>query len=168
MIVAAFGLAGPLLRLPLAQVLPFALAPGAAAWACEQLGLYRPRPEEPLARRLGRLLLGLALGAAAGAGLALALGTLPAEGPPLALWTGAACAGCGLLHLVAWAEMRQWSRSGRLKPNIVVVGATANAERLIRATLARRDMHVLGVFDDRLARVPEAVEGVPVLGDVPP
>jgi exopolysaccharide biosynthesis polyprenyl glycosylphosphotransferase len=27
-------------------------------------------------------------------------------------------------------------------------------------------MHVLGVFDDRLARSPEAVEGVPVLGDV--
>jgi Undecaprenyl-phosphate glucose phosphotransferase len=165
-IVAAFGLAGLLLRLPLAQVLPFALAPGAAGWACEQLGLYRPGPEEALAGRLGRLLLGLALGSAAGAGLALALGALPAEGPRLALWTGAACAGCGLLHLVAWAEMRQWSRSGRLKPNVVVVGATAHAERLIRATLARRDMHVLGVFDDRLSRAPEAVAGVPVLGDV--
>src|SRR5690242_6452866 len=52
-IAAALGLAGPLLRLPLAVGLPFALAAGAAAWACDQLGLYRPRAEEPLAQRLG-------------------------------------------------------------------------------------------------------------------
>jgi len=177
-IAAVQGLAEPLLRLTLAEALPFALAAAAAAWACEQLGLYRPRPEAPLAQslvrsliqslawRLGRLLLGLALGAAAGAGLALALGTLAAEGPRIEVWAGAACAGCGLLHLIAWAEMRQWGRNGGLKPNIVVVGATPHAERLIRATLARRDLHVLGVFDDRLARAPGAVEGVPVLGDV--
>lgn len=163
---AAFGTAQPLLGLKLAQALPFALAPVATAWACEQLGLYRPRPEEPLDRRLGRLVLGLVLGVAAGAALALALGVLATDGAPLGLWAGAACGGCGLLHLFAWAQMRRWRLSGQLKPNIVVVGATAHAERLIRAALARRDMHVIGVFDDRLARAPERIEGVPVLGDV--
>src|SRR5690606_12184633 len=37
--------------------------------------------------------------------------------------------------------------------------------RLIKAALKRREINVIGVFDDRLARSPDAVEGVPVLGD---
>ncbi|MFW2346016.1 MAG: exopolysaccharide biosynthesis polyprenyl glycosylphosphotransferase, partial [Brevundimonas mediterranea] len=49
-------------------------------------------------------------------------------------------------------------------PNIVIVGATRNAEALIRRALERRDLNVLGVFDDRLARSPDRLAGVPVLG----
>ena len=51
-----------------------------------------------------------------------------------------------------------------LTPNIVLVGATRHAEALIREALKRRDLNVLGIFDDRLARSPAAVKGVPVLG----
>ena len=58
-----------------------------------------------------------------------------------------------------------WRRRGALTPNIAVVGATRHAERLIQEALQRRDLNVLGVFDDRLARSPDAVEGVPVLGE---
>ena len=57
-------------------------------------------------------------------------------------------------------------RSGRLTPNIVIVGATKNAERIIKSALERRDVAVLGVFDDRLGRAPEQIAGVPVLGDI--
>jgi Undecaprenyl-phosphate glucose phosphotransferase len=56
-------------------------------------------------------------------------------------------------------------RSGRLIPNIVVVGATENAERLIERALASREVSVLGVFDDRKGRAPDTVRGVPLLGD---
>ncbi|MGQ3045099.1 MAG: nucleoside-diphosphate sugar epimerase/dehydratase, partial [Brevundimonas aurantiaca] len=51
-----------------------------------------------------------------------------------------------------------------LTPNIVLVGATRHAETLIKEALKRRDLNVLGNFDDRLARSPRAIEGVPVLG----
>jgi Undecaprenyl-phosphate glucose phosphotransferase len=165
-LVATRAFAGPVLSLTLDKAIPFVLTPLAAAWAFEQIGLYRPRTGEALATRLGRLLLGLALGAALGASLAWTLGTVAADGIPLGLLAASALLACGTLHATAWIEFRHWRRSGRLKPNIVVVGATPHAERLIRAAIARQDMHVIGVFDDRLARAPDAVEGVPVLGDV--
>lgn len=71
----------------------------------------------------------------------------------------------GLLHAVWWRIIDHGRREGRLTPNVVVVGATANAERFIRAALATGDVNVLGVFDDRAGRAPPQVLGVPVLGD---
>ena len=61
--------------------------------------------------------------------------------------------------------MARWRRQGALAPNIVIVGATKHAEAVIRSALERRDLNVLGVFDDRLSRSPDRVAGVPVLGD---
>jgi Undecaprenyl-phosphate glucose phosphotransferase len=69
------------------------------------------------------------------------------------------------LHGLWWAMIARWRRLGALSPNIVIVGATRNAQTLIEQALERRDMNVLGVFDDRLARSPDSVAGVPVLGD---
>ncbi|HAV50164.1 MAG TPA: UDP-phosphate glucose phosphotransferase, partial [Brevundimonas sp.] len=46
-----------------------------------------------------------------------------------------------------------------------LVGATKHAEAMIREAMQRRDLNIIGVFDDRMARSPKAVEGVPVLGD---
>jgi Undecaprenyl-phosphate glucose phosphotransferase len=66
---------------------------------------------------------------------------------------------------MGWSDMvGRWRASGALTPNIVLVGATKHAETLIREALRRRDLNVLGIFDDRLARSPRAIEGVPVLG----
>jgi FlaA1/EpsC-like NDP-sugar epimerase len=56
-------------------------------------------------------------------------------------------------------------RDGLLTPNVVIVGATTNAERFIRSALATGDVNVLGIFDDRADRSPSQVLGVPVLGD---
>jgi exopolysaccharide biosynthesis polyprenyl glycosylphosphotransferase len=47
----------------------------------------------------------------------------------------------------------------------VVVGATAHAEDLITAAIERRDVNIIGIFDDRRERSPLALLGVPVLGD---
>ena len=75
---------------------------------------------------------------------------------------------CGLvvsiLHLTWWALVRRWRSNGLLTPNVVVVGATDHAEDLIAAALERRDLNVVGVFDDRAERAPSAILGVPVLG----
>jgi Undecaprenyl-phosphate glucose phosphotransferase len=69
------------------------------------------------------------------------------------------------LHVGWWLCVRRWRENGRLTPNIVVVGATGAAERLVAASLKRHEANILGVFDDRAARAPGAVRGVPVLGD---
>ena len=71
----------------------------------------------------------------------------------------------GLLHAGWWWAIDRGRREGHLTPNVVVVGATSNAERFIRAALATGDVNVLGVFDDRAGRAPPQVLGVPVLGD---
>ena len=84
----------------------------------------------------------------------------------LAEWFGAAMAIVYGFHLAWWLCVRHLRCSGRLTPNIVIVGATRNAERIIKDALERRDVAVLGVFDDRHKRAPEQIAGVPVLGDV--
>ena len=68
------------------------------------------------------------------------------------------------LHIIWWGLVRHWRASGRLTPNLIVVGATGAATRLINTLLESGDAHVLGLFDDRAARSPESVNGVPVLG----
>lgn len=73
-------------------------------------------------------------------------------------------AGLVILHVAWWALVARWRSRGILTPNIVVVGATSHAEDLISTTIDRRDMNILGVFDDRLERSPLAMLGVPVLG----
>lgn len=80
-------------------------------------------------------------------------------------WAGSAAIVLLGLHAAWWAAVRRWRATGRLTPNIVVVGATGAAERLIAASLKSREANILGVFDDRGARSPEALRGVPVLGD---
>jgi Undecaprenyl-phosphate glucose phosphotransferase len=82
----------------------------------------------------------------------------------LAVWLPVALAALAALHVVWWLCVRRWRENGRLTANIVVVGATGAAERLIAAALKRREVNVLGVFDDRAARTPGRVHGVPVLG----
>jgi Undecaprenyl-phosphate glucose phosphotransferase len=69
-----------------------------------------------------------------------------------------------ITHSIWSLLVSRWRQSGALTPNVVVVGATPYAEQLILEALKRRDLNVLGIFDDRLARVPDAVIGVPVLG----
>jgi len=69
-------------------------------------------------------------------------------------------------HLIWWGAVRRWRADGKLTPNIVIVGATDAAKKLIETALKTREVAVLGVFDDRLGRAPKAIGGVPVLGDI--
>jgi Undecaprenyl-phosphate glucose phosphotransferase len=98
------------------------------------------------------------------AAAALAMLSGPIEAPVNGILL-AATAVVALLHALWWTIIARGRRLGRLTPNIVVVGATANAQRLIEAALRTGEANVLGVFDDRLDRAPENIMGVPVLGD---
>lgn len=69
-----------------------------------------------------------------------------------------------LSHLCWFSYVRQVRRKGLLTPNLMIVGATPAAQRLIAAALSSRDVNILGIFDDRASRRPRDIFGVPVLG----
>jgi polysaccharide biosynthesis protein PslA len=69
------------------------------------------------------------------------------------------------LHAGWWKIIDYARRQGLLTPNVVIVGATANAQRFIEAAMRTGEVNVLGLFDDRLRRAPVNILGVPLLGD---
>ena len=162
-VVQVFGpVAGPIMEQSVAAVLPFVVGM-LTAWG--MLGLanaYGLSPSEKLSKHLVRALISSGVAGAAGWLCAMLLEPQVANG--VAVWTLLVTASLVLAHLWAWGAVAGWRRAGRLTPNIVVVGATDNAAKLIESALERRDANVLAIFDDRAGRVPPAIHGVPVLG----
>ncbi|MFN4287070.1 MAG: exopolysaccharide biosynthesis polyprenyl glycosylphosphotransferase [Brevundimonas sp.] len=154
-----------LLDARLAAVLPLFAGAATVLAMSASLGVYRFTGRERTRRHLAKLLLSVASGLALACMLWLARpAALPLSG--VLIW-GAVLALCLTgLHGIWNARVGRWRRQGLLSPNVVIVGATGHAQRLIDAALKRRDINVLGIFDDRLARSPDSVSGVPVLGDV--
>jgi Undecaprenyl-phosphate glucose phosphotransferase len=95
--------------------------------------------------------------------LALSLGG--ADVHPVATWFALSAAAIGFWRWTWWGQIRRLHKAGLITPNVVIVGATANAERLIERARQTGEAAVLGVFDDRAGRVPDQIAGVPVLGD---
>ncbi len=155
---------GPLLHAPVSQLAPFALGAATVLGLMRSLGRYR----FARGQKAGLRLASVAGVVAAGAMVAMTSGWM-LQGPAAQwtawlVWSALVLVSLYALHM-GWGDMvGRWRASGALTPNIVLVGATRRAESLIREALNRRDLNVLGIFDDRLARAPEAVEGVPVLG----
>ncbi|OYW76198.1 MAG: hypothetical protein B7Z26_10770, partial [Asticcacaulis sp. 32-58-5] len=157
--------AGQVLALPVGQVLPFLTATVIVAMSLSAFGLYRLNRTEKLWERLIKVAGSVGLGATGGfvaSALIMEAATLPYA---LEMWAVATLTYFSLLHLLWFTTVARWRKQGRLTPNIVIVGATKHAQRLIDGALARRDVNILGIFDDRLARNPDTVLGVPVLGD---
>lgn len=126
------------------------------------LGLYGFPRGDTARRHLGRAAPALAASFLAASTVVLLSGHPGAS----TFWTLAtATVGLAGLQAVWWRVIADGRKQGRLTPNIVVIGATANAERLINAAMRTGEVNVLGVFDDRLDRAPETIMGVPVLGD---
>ena len=71
-----------------------------------------------------------------------------------------------VLHFGFSLLVAAFVRSGRMSENVVIVGATSNARKLIARNAATRELNIVGVFDDRLSRAPTDIEGVPVLGRI--
>jgi Undecaprenyl-phosphate glucose phosphotransferase len=152
---AAFGQAGG--EGPLNTLMLLAIG-GLQIFALHTAGAYRLRRVQP--RRLAAIV--AALGAATLAGLALAeLADRPAAIPAVLTQTAALLA----LNLL-WATMTaNWRAKGQLTPNLMILGATPGAKKLIDRLTKTREAAVLGIFDDRLDRAPKSIGGVQVLGD---
>ncbi|WP_375479867.1 exopolysaccharide biosynthesis polyprenyl glycosylphosphotransferase [uncultured Jatrophihabitans sp.] len=156
---------GPLAELTLSALFPTSVAALVICWVVRALRLYRFVRSESLPAHLGQVVL-----AAGPAALALFVVDWLMPRTPAAttclIWLGTAAGTLVVLHAGWWTMVRRWQAAGWLTPNLVIVGATEYAERLISDALTHRHANVVGVFDDRLERVPGAVLGVPVLGDV--
>ncbi|MET0545699.1 MAG: exopolysaccharide biosynthesis polyprenyl glycosylphosphotransferase [Caulobacterales bacterium] len=69
------------------------------------------------------------------------------------------------LHAHYVSVVRGYAIDGRLSDNVVIVGATENAQRLIEKNAESGELNILAIFDDRRDRAPSSIGGVPVVGD---
>lgn len=156
---------GPPLAAPAGEIAPIVVAAVMALALLKSMRLYQFGRGDRLRRHVALVFSAFGLSAAAGALLAVGSGH-PAALRPLMEWAAMGAVMVTGLHVLWFRMVGRWRTDGRLTPSIAIVGATRHAERLIGEALKRRDLNVLGVFDDRLGRAPDAVAGVPVLGDL--
>jgi Undecaprenyl-phosphate glucose phosphotransferase len=91
----------------------------------------------------------------------------PADGPWLAAWFAAGTILLGGGRLVLWHQMRRWEDAGRLGEVVAIVGAGPVAQRLLRDLNAHHaNMRIVGVYDDKAARLPSQCMGHPIRGTV--
>jgi len=72
----------------------------------------------------------------------------------------------GLLGAVMYSRIKVLHRRGALTPNIVMLGATESARRLIETNAKTHDLNILAIFDDRISRAPLNIHGVPIIGKI--
>jgi len=153
-----------LVHAPISALAPFAVGGWAILALMRSLGLYRFPRGGATALRLAAVAGVVVVGGAAAGVLGWILHGRQAPVAAYLVWTGLTLVTLYALH-IGWSDLiGRWRVSGALTPNVVIVGATRHAERLIQDALERRQINILGVFDDRLARSPASVHGVPVLG----
>ena len=160
LMLAALGLT-ELLRPHLAALAPCVLGAVAGFALLPAIDAYVYAPQERMLQTLARVAGASALATL----LAREAAALSGLSTDVWIWAGLSWGLLTLAHGAALFSVRRWRRQGRLTPNILVVGSTDNALRLVETALRTREVFVLGVFDDRSDRIAPTVHGVPVLGD---
>ncbi|HEV7692690.1 MAG TPA: exopolysaccharide biosynthesis polyprenyl glycosylphosphotransferase [Hyphomonadaceae bacterium] len=148
---------------PLAAVLPYALMPAAGVAGVWLAGGYRFRYAGSIPGHLARV----AFGASFTMGLvflsALALGS-----DDIHLFSRL-CAANALalfaLHANYLGVVRTATRKGYLSDNVVIVGATQAAARIVSRNVRERELNILGYFDDRTKRADYSAGTL--MGDTP-
>jgi Undecaprenyl-phosphate glucose phosphotransferase len=149
-------------KAPLGQALPYALTPFAAFFGVRLAGGYRFRYAETIAAHL------LRVGAGASAVmLAMFAGVVVTEAADPGLFAQIASANAlalFALHANYVAGVRGLVRAGQLSDNVVIIGATQAAARMISRNAREREINILGYFDDRAGRVSRMTT---LMGDTP-
>ena len=71
-----------------------------------------------------------------------------------------------ILHGLYHSQVRRLHLRGALAPTIVMLGATESARRIIEENAKTKELNILAIFDDRIARAPLNIHGVPVVGSL--
>ncbi len=153
------------LKASVGSVIPLAAGVFCLLWGLRLVRAYGFEHREVLASTLARIASALLAGAVVSAALAALIRPPQADILATEVWFVLSALALAVSQVVWWRRLTQWRASGRLTPNIVVVGATDNARKLIEKARESGRLAVLGIFDDRLGRAPADVAGVPVLGD---
>jgi Undecaprenyl-phosphate glucose phosphotransferase len=127
---------------------------------------YRFKPTETTSDHLKTVLIaGLA---ALGVWLATALILRPDSFLPDALARAglAALATVLVLHTLYSKYLQRQHVAGRLAPTVVMLGATESARRIIEENAKTKELNIVAIFDERLARAPLDIHGVPVVGKI--
>ena len=84
------------------------------------------------------------------------------------LWCVGSFGSIAAARLVVAATIARWRQSGRLSKNVVVIGAGSVGQRLLRHLNAHPEpgLKVVGLYDDRLERLPKCCMGYPILGNL--
>ena len=154
-----------LLSTPTGVLVPFVVAAFVLGRALRSLRLYRFVRSQGLFAHLTQVAVALGLSLAALFVSAWAVDSPSSAGSKWE-WLFLSAIVLSFLHILWWTLVRAWRSAGWLTPNVLIVGATEQAERIIQDAVDRRHVNVVGVFDDRLERSPTAVLGVPVLGNL--
>jgi len=127
---------------------------------------HRFAPAESYARHMKTVM--VAAFSALGLWLSIALIAKPLTFMPdvLALAGLGATAALFALHSLYYGHIRRLHNQGALAPTIVMLGATDSARRLIEENARTKELNILAIFDERLARTPHNIHGVPVVGKV--
>ncbi len=154
-----------ILAAPVGAVLPLFVGMLCLIWG---LNLARAKGigrAEPMAAVLGRVGFALAVSGLAAGILLVLIRPPPQVVLSTGLWFAIIAVTVIASEMLWWIRVRTWRAAGRLTPNIVLVGATDNARILIERAKASGQVAILGIFDDRLSRIPADIAGVAVLGD---
>jgi Undecaprenyl-phosphate glucose phosphotransferase len=92
---------------------------------------------------------------------------VPTDGPWMVAWFASSgiLLACG--RLLLWRKMRHWADAGRLGEVVAIVGAGPVAQRLLRDLNAHHNnLRIVGVYDDKAARLPSQCMGHPIRGTV--
>lgn len=154
-----------LLALPLGAALPYIFIPAACFAGVWIAGGYRFRYAEPVFSHMLRV----ALGACAAMALVFAIVAVaaPSQIPILARLGAANALAVFALHSIYLGLIRVATRKGHLSDNVVIVGATQAAARIVSRNVQERELNIVGYFDDRTGRTAATLMGdTPFLGAV--
>jgi polysaccharide biosynthesis protein PslA len=148
---------------PLAAALPFVLMPLAGIAGVSLAGGYRFRYAETFAGHLCRV--GFGASAIMGSVLLFAWIAGSSNVELFARLAAANALAAFALHANYLAAVKAATRKGFLADNVVIVGATQTAARIVSRNAKERDLNILGYFDDRAERVSVTLMGeTPYLG----
>ena len=154
---------GAVTQVPAGELLPLAAYAALAPALLLMFKLYKIDPRGVVVYRV--LTAFIAAGLSGAAIIALAHLTAPRSADLVAGFAITATSAVTLLHIIYAGFIEHWAKAGRLARNVVLVGATPNARKLIAANKGSGTVNVVGIFDDRKARSPTDLAGAPYLGD---
>lgn len=147
------------------QILPFVMIPLIAFWGLRSVSAYGLAQKRSAVDQILSIAYGTGLPLAATGMLTYSIYSASASqwvlSAILLTWIA-----LNFIHAVALLVGRYLVHAGWISENVLIVGATPNARRLIERNASSRELNIVGIFDDRLSRAPKSMAGAPLLGQL--